>query len=328
MLNLKWVKFFNCSVSAKNKFIIEKIGNIFIGYDINYQIYIREYYLYCINILRPALSTLSEPCNINFGEINIDFNNNLKTLRILFQTEHTLVKNGGRGSFNGRPGKIKCIDDDKSNYLVRIDNENMILNADVVIDYSMANLINIRKSGYYESTLEKIFYIAPIIYEFNEEFNNIRNISCATLIGDLKNGRRRFIFDQVNKLTNINNYSGYYLFVNCLYYNIKVLLNIHQTADHHTFEELRVLPALISGCLVVSEDSPLKEYIRYSKYIIWAKKDEIPEVVRKIVGNYDSEKQRILGSPHFKRRILRIKKANDLIAISIVNKLQGLLDKK
>ena len=54
-----------------------------------------------------------------------------------------------------------------------------------------------------------------------------------------------------------------------LYSNTKILINVHQTKDHQTFEELRALPALLCGCLIISEESPLQELIPYHKYIIW-----------------------------------------------------------
>ena len=34
----------------------------------------------------------------------------------------------------------------------------------------------------------------------------------------------------------------------------QILINVHTTAHHHTLEEYRVLPALLRGCVVVSED--------------------------------------------------------------------------
>jgi hypothetical protein len=72
-----------------------------------------------------------------------------------------------------------------------------------------------------------------------------------------------------------------------LYCNTKILINIHQTDHHHTFEELRVLPALLCGCIVICEDSPLKELVPYHKYLIWVKYDEIVEKCIEIQNNYD-----------------------------------------
>jgi hypothetical protein len=72
-----------------------------------------------------------------------------------------------------------------------------------------------------------------------------------------------------------------------VYKNSKVLVNVHQTDHHHTFEELRVLPALLNGVIVVSEDVPLKEKIPYSDYIVWASYDNIAQTVKDVSNNYE-----------------------------------------
>ncbi len=65
------------------------------------------------------------------------------------------------------------------------------------------------------------------------------------------------------------------------------MINIHQTDHHDTFEELRCLPALLCGCIIISEDSPLKEHIPYNKYIIWTTYDRIIETVTDVLNNYE-----------------------------------------
>ena len=77
----------------------------------------------------------------------------------------------------------------------------------------------------------------------------------------------------------------------------KVLINIHQTDHHHTFEELRVLPALQCGVIVVAEMSPLKKIIPYNDYIIWANFDQISEIVEKVLINYDHYFESIFKTP-------------------------------
>jgi hypothetical protein len=65
------------------------------------------------------------------------------------------------------------------------------------------------------------------------------------------------------------------------------MLNIHQTPHHHTFEELRVLPALQNGVIVLAEESPLKELIPYHECIIWVSYDTILDVARDVLSRYD-----------------------------------------
>ena len=64
------------------------------------------------------------------------------------------------------------------------------------------------------------------------------------------------------------------------------MVNVHQTDHHHTFEELRVLPALLNCVIIISEDVPLKESIPYGEYIIWCTYDEIPAKTLEVINNY------------------------------------------
>jgi hypothetical protein len=73
-----------------------------------------------------------------------------------------------------------------------------------------------------------------------------------------------------------------------LYKNTKILINVHATDYDLTFEELRCLPALLCGVLVISEDSPLKEFIPYKDFIIWAPIDGIIEKTKQVLNNYET----------------------------------------
>jgi hypothetical protein len=72
-----------------------------------------------------------------------------------------------------------------------------------------------------------------------------------------------------------------------IYKNTKILINIHQTPHHHTFEELRVLPALECGVIVISEKSPLNEIIPYNDLIIWANYGDIINKTKEVIDNYN-----------------------------------------
>ena len=61
----------------------------------------------------------------------------------------------------------------------------------------------------------------------------------------------------------------------------------YKTPHHHTFEELRVLPALECGVIVISEFSPLIELIPYNNLIIWVKYDDITDKIKEVIDNYD-----------------------------------------
>ena len=66
----------------------------------------------------------------------------------------------------------------------------------------------------------------------------------------------------------------------------KILLNVHQSDDHWTLEELRVLPALLRGVVVISESVPLSGVIPYGHKIILTPYEQFVDTVVKIHSNY------------------------------------------
>jgi hypothetical protein len=121
-----------------------------------------------------------------------------------------------------------------------------------------------------------------------------------TLFESNSNNRRRNILEQMNKLK-INNYEVNNCFSNeCLlelYNETKIMVNVHQTEHHHTFEELRVLPALINGVIIISEDVPLKEKIPYNEFIVWADYDNISNKTLDVLNNYELYYDKIFKNP-------------------------------
>lgn len=70
--------------------------------------------------------------------------------------------------------------------------------------------------------------------------------------------------------------------------NTKILVNVHQTPFHETFEELRCINALACGVIVISEKSLYYENIPYSDFIIWCDYHDIVDTVRDVITNYNS----------------------------------------
>jgi len=272
--------------------MIYKINDSIIIYDDYIAFYVREYYNYIFLLIEKIIKELNLKINIilGFQNINIDnipseFKNN-KTIRIGINYEHTLVKKGGRDSFNAPEGKIKTKDDE--NYLVRVTNYNNNIINDFIIDYSIPNIINVKESNLFEDYSEKIIYIAPMLYEKKWKIKE-RNINCLTTFINTNEPRR------INLLNEIKNQNISHININnCfdskelekLYLNTKILINIHQTEHHHTFEELRVLPAILCGVLVICEDSPLKEKIPYHEFIIWTNYENILSKTMEVSKNY------------------------------------------
>jgi hypothetical protein len=148
-----------------------------------------------------------------------------------------------------------------------------------------------------------MIYIASSIYDIYH-IKEYRYIETLTTFINTNEPRRKTLLETIDKIgiphININNcFNKDKLQV--LYKDTKVLINIHQTPHHDTFEELRILPALQCGVLVVCENSPLNELIPYNDYIIWSDYDSIVSKVKDVLENYDHYYKKIFGNLHAKK---------------------------
>ena len=249
------------------------------------------YYEYVVSLIGKILSENNAlTINVILGKFDYDFDNTNKTIKIDINYEHTLVKTGGRSVPRNTPkGVVEYGLDSK--YLVRIDKYQSLNRADIVIDYSKPNIYNVEESGLFNDFSKKHVYVSPSLYGnlyLNKEDRNI--LSLTTFINTNEPRRKRL-------LSRVKNSNVEHINVNnCfdkrqlreLYKRTKVLINIHQTDHHDTFEELRVLPALQCGIVVISENSPLSHLIPYNDLIIWSNYDNMLQEVHNVISNYDN----------------------------------------
>lgn len=251
--------------------------------------YVNDYYQYIISLLRYVIDKNDISINIILDGKEYNFNNNNKTINIKINYEHTLVKKGGRSISGNTPiGKIKYNENDY--YLVRIHGVESLKLADIVIDYSNPNIFNVKKSDLYDSFSNNHIYISPSLYENLHINSNNRKIESLTTFINTNEPRRKILLEKISQSalnhSNINNCFDKNKLQE-LYRNTKVLINIHQTPHHHTFEELRCLPALQNGVIVVSEKSPLNHLIPYNDLIIWTDYDNIINKTKEVLENYE-----------------------------------------
>jgi len=304
-----------------NTLRIKKYNQICILFNQEHDKVIRDYYLYCFDLIVQKIATLDCRCNIILGNYSYQFINPYPTIKIGFQVEHTLVKPGGRTSESeeARTGVVPIVGTVASTYLVRIDNYNNLKDVDIIIDYSRPNIINIQKSGRYATLTKKLFHIAPLLYDVDKGLvPNQRNLEVITLFGNPDEPRRRHFLNALAshgiECTNINNR---FHDVDLLYRRTKILINIRQTDHHDTLEELRILPALRCGTIVISEIAPLKESIGYSRFILWSNLEDLPKLVKDVLKNYDSYHQTIFSGESFTRRMKRLELRNEINATRI-----------
>jgi hypothetical protein len=246
---------------------------------------ISEYYSFILFLINKILLEKNIHKNINLHYEN--FISDPNSINIHVNLEHTLVKEGGRSLENIELSLFKY-DNDNKNYLIRIVDLHKYLSSDIVIDYSIPNITNIKTCNYY-SNLNKEIYIPPLLYPYNSFTKNRDILLLTTFIHPEEEKRKSFLNLLKNNelnVININNCYGIENHINLLK-NTKIILNIRQTYHHDTFEELRCLPALLCGTLVISEIAPLKECVPYHDLIIWANMDNFVETINNVINNYD-----------------------------------------
>jgi hypothetical protein len=208
---------------------------------------------------------------VNAFEYILDTIPNDKQLVIYVQGEHSLVHYNCENK-NFPLGNISVIDHANELYHCRIVDPDLYLTSDIIIEYSMMNIYNMESTSVWRRFLKKVVYVPAIPFDYEPSSSNNRNESISRTIIYLP-GRRYQILHELNSagMTTTNHAESYTLSDQSLIYSrTKILLNIHQSENHHTLEEFRVLPALLRGAIIVSEDIPIKHVVPYHNYIIWS----------------------------------------------------------
>lgn len=283
--------------------MIIKIGNNNLYHDELNKIdkIIRNYYVYIIDVLKELL-ICSDISNVNIilGHNNFKFDNSNKTYNIFYNIEHTLIK---QESPTGWACSGKIIYNDNKRYRVRLDKASCFNNKNIILDYSLPNIHNVQTSMIYKHLNKKFCYLAPCLINKFLVNDNKREICLLTTFMNTNIPRRIKLKNELakNKLSykNVNTVFTVENMIK-LYNNTKILINIHQTDYHDTFEELRVLPALLCGTIVICENSPLNELIPYNNLLIWCSYDDMVNKVKDVCENYDVYYNKIFTSDNIK----------------------------
>lgn len=298
------------------------VGNSCIYYENDMWPPVKDYSLYIINIIKDILSS------INHTAVNIivngykepNFKNNNKIIRIGINFDQTIVSDEIQNLPNSPLQKIFF---NEKNYTVKLEMESYFIPMNIIFEYSKPNIKNIELSGLYTSYFEKASYIAPCVYK-NVTNPTIKSIDTLTLFADdTSSPRREQILVKINSIINehknINNCYGDEL--KTLMENTKILINIHQSDFENTFEEIRVLPALMQKVLVVSEISPLTELVPFGPLIIWATYDNIVQKTKEVLDNYETYYNQIFTQ----QNINLLNNLHSQNMININNKLNSFL---
>lgn len=214
-----------------------------------------NYHNHILKLITDNLKHNSVPLNVSFGTYNP-----ICDLNIFANVEHLIRK-------------------DCDNYVVVLDECYHFKTFNRIIEYSNTNIFHNSKHEHECGYRDKCYYVPALYKNFTKK--NYKRDGVVTMHN--VNNRRYHILKDINHFNISNEFNINEIYK--IYNKHQILLNIHQTDNHLTFEELRCLPALASGILVISEEVPYKEHIPYSKHIIWS--DNIKETVNHVQDNYE-----------------------------------------
>ena len=304
-------------------YYFRQLGGVYFIVNRNYDNTLKDYYEYVEKLLSSPIHKISRKCLVlldcnGFAWLKLY----LPVLKIALQVEHTLVKSGARDSNDAIAGHVPILGSPE-NYLVRITNLLKLQSAHLVIEYSQVNQCNVKRSPDFAEYSSKSLCISPALYPLDEKvfsLAHVRNVDTITLFGNPDEPRRRkFLRSLESKSVKSQNINNIYQGIENFYRDTKILINIRQTDHHDTLEELRILPALRCGVLVISELAPLIDKVAYSKYIIWGELDELPQLILEVQNNYQKWHSMIFNGSEFMTRMLRISLRNELIAQRATN---------
>ena len=295
--------------SITQSIICKKVQSSYIYYDNNMWIAVKDYTMYVIELLEDYLNKNPSLCiNVVVNTNNsIKLNNQNRVIKIGINYEQTIVSDNMNTHSIEPQGKI---DFNGKQYTVYADLINNLKDHDIIFDYSKPNIKNIEISGLYPEMLPKFQYISPAIYKSVTTSTNLKT-NIITLLN--VSPRRQTIITELSQLDNYMNRDDCYdKELSDLLLHSKILINIHRSDDENTFEELRVLPALMNKVLVISEISPLTEMVPYNPLIIWVTYENMIEKTKEVLENYEEYYNKI-----FTRENINV--LNDLNNVNKVN---------
>lgn len=259
-----------------------------------------EYHNYCVRLLTQALERVQSPVNVIFGPVDpifarSIFKNDNRIIRGDIQSEHTLVKMGGRSVDEVVWGDTDLLFEE-GKYLIRVPDYDYYAGLDFTIEYSMPNIVNMGTNSRFDDYLKKATYIAPVIYDAPDfsPYSMTPKVATVTM-GNTSERRSEFQTLASEGGLDIKNITGLIdqEQLRRIYGSIRTMVNVHQTDHHHTLEELRILPALVNGVIIVSEYVPLRHTVPYADSILWSTYGGLADTVKSVQEHYDEYYEKI-----------------------------------
>jgi len=171
--------------------------------------------------------------------------------------------------------------------------------ASWIVEYSAANRANLLDSDFAPFYAEKVLYVAPLLGKFRQDSLPRDVATVNTMFGSPDKGRRAaFLERAAEQGIKVGNLRGFPTIQQALE-STAVLVNIRQKEYFQTLEELRVLPALLEGVLVVTEDSPYLDSVPYFEHVIRSSSSDIMETLKRAASRYEKSHNECFGGSKF-----------------------------
>ena len=249
----------------------------------------REYYQYVSRLLRDCLVSrevrtrrnffLDTPCNDTGVPVNL--------LRLYLQTEHTHVSascpddNCRAAPLGGVQNVINPVSlSTEEFYKVRVANLDNISSAVAMIDYSKANILNLQTCPSLSAKAPRHILIHPALPKpINTTFEEWirREFDVGIFWVKPYSNRRKSVLDRLadsGTLKILADTAPAHK-IHSLYRRCRIVLNVHQSDYHHTPEELRIIPAIMCGCAVISESSAGQLTTPFSEQVVWSRYEDL-----------------------------------------------------
>lgn len=281
----------------------EAVGTGRLVWNPRHPVHLRAYYHHVVGLVRSILAELPTPLTVIFDEpgkrppalARLLDDARGRVVRVGVQYEHTLVRPGGRDADGATPSATP-LPEGGGCYLARVVDRAFLESCDLVVDYSLANRAHLERAGGYERLLERMLCLSPVLLP--PALEPLPPVPTAlTLFSDPAVPRRRRFLDAATaRGLPLSNLRGVWRMADLAdrYRRAGVLVNLHQTDEHHTLEELRVLPALLCGTLVVSESVPLGAVIPCAEHIVWAEEEGLVDAVAAVLADPAGYRERVL----------------------------------
>ena len=241
---------------------------------------------------------LGAPLDVVFSESLSESSDVSRTLAV--NAEHTVVAEGSSESIDAPHYHAQY---NSRKYHVRLLSAKRIARrATALLDYSAANVAHVAESGLYPEVSLRHRYVASAIFgnaPLTLHTGTRKHDSLSTFVTAENPRRGPFLAKMPTTHINETGVWGREA-LRALYMETKVLTNVHQTNFHRTPEELRILPALLCGVIVVSEPVPLEHTVCYRNAVIFEELEDIPRRVREVLENYDEWHARLFNKENVK----------------------------